>query len=133
MSRSSLFSEPQNHRLVGAGRDLWGSPSPTPLPKQGHPEQAAQDHVQEGFDYLQRRFSPFLKDSMRGKKLEQDLTPLQLCWQWQQQRPSPHLNKTGPLCDGRPFGSAALSSPHGLLSEECCIVGSGLHMGISLN
>ena len=26
----------QNHRIVGVGRDLCGSPSPTPLPKQGH-------------------------------------------------------------------------------------------------
>jgi len=41
--------------MVGAGRDLWGSSSPTPLPKQGHPEQAAQDRVQAGFEYLQRR------------------------------------------------------------------------------
>jgi len=28
--------------MVGVGRALCGSPSPTPLPKQGHPEQAAQ-------------------------------------------------------------------------------------------
>jgi len=26
----------QNHRIVGVGRDLCGSSSPTPLPKQGH-------------------------------------------------------------------------------------------------
>jgi len=45
----------QNHRMFGVGRDLCGSPSPTPLPKQGHPEQAAQDCVQVGFEYLQRR------------------------------------------------------------------------------
>ena len=45
----------QNHRTVGVGRDLWGSSSPTPLPKQGHPEQAAQDLVQAGLEYLQRR------------------------------------------------------------------------------
>jgi len=35
----------QNHSLVGVGRDLRGSPSPTPLLKQGHPEQAAEDLV----------------------------------------------------------------------------------------
>jgi len=29
-----LFS--QNHRMVGVGRDLCGSSSPTLLPKQGH-------------------------------------------------------------------------------------------------
>jgi len=45
----------QNHRMVGVGRDLWGSSSPTPLPKQGHPKQVAQDLVQAGFKYLQRR------------------------------------------------------------------------------
>jgi len=38
-------SQNQNHRMVGVGRDLCGSPSPTLLPKQGHPEQAAQDLV----------------------------------------------------------------------------------------
>jgi len=42
--------------MVGVRRDLWGSSSgPTPLPKQGHPEQAAQDLVQAGLEYLQRR------------------------------------------------------------------------------
>jgi len=38
----------QNHRMLGVGRDLWGSYSPTPLPKQGHLQQAAQDLVQAG-------------------------------------------------------------------------------------
>jgi len=41
--------------MFGVGRDLWGSPSPTPLPKQGHLQQAAQDLVQAGSEYLQRR------------------------------------------------------------------------------
>ena len=41
--------------MVGVGRDLCGSSSPTPLPKQGHLEQAAQDLVQAGLEYLQRR------------------------------------------------------------------------------
>jgi len=45
----------QNHRTVGVGRDLCGSPSPTPLPKQGHLEQDAQDLVQVSLEYLQRR------------------------------------------------------------------------------
>ena len=49
------ITESQNHRIVGVGRDLCGSPSPTPLPKQGHPQQAAQDLVQAGLEYLQRR------------------------------------------------------------------------------
>jgi len=49
------FTESQNHRIVGVGRDLCGSSSPTPLPKQGHLQQAAQDLVQAGLEYLQRR------------------------------------------------------------------------------
>ena len=38
--------------MLGFGRDLCGSSSPTPLPKQGHLHQAAQELVQVG---LQRR------------------------------------------------------------------------------
>jgi len=41
--------------MVGVGRDLCGSSSPTPLPKEGHLQQAAQDLVQVGLEYLQRR------------------------------------------------------------------------------
>jgi len=41
--------------MVGVGRDLCGSSSPTPLLKQGHLEQVAQDLIQAGFEYLQRR------------------------------------------------------------------------------
>ena len=41
--------------MVGVGKDLCGSSSPTPLPKQGHLQQAAQDLVQAGLEYLQRR------------------------------------------------------------------------------
>ena len=41
--------------MVGFGRDLCGSSGPTTLPKQGHPEQVAQDLIQAGLEYLQRR------------------------------------------------------------------------------
>ena len=41
--------------MFGVGRALCGSPSPTLLPKQGHPEQAAQHRGQAGLEYLQRR------------------------------------------------------------------------------
>jgi len=41
--------------MVGVRRDLCGSSSPTSLPKQGHLQQAAQDLVQAGLEYLQRR------------------------------------------------------------------------------
>jgi len=36
---SDCSSPSQNHRIVGVGRDLCGSPSPTLLPKQGHLQQ----------------------------------------------------------------------------------------------
>ena len=48
------ITESQNHRIVGVGRDLCGSSSPIPLPKQGQLQQAAQDPVQAGLEYLQR-------------------------------------------------------------------------------
>ena len=50
-----IFIKSQNHRMVGVGRDLWGSSGPPPLPKQGHLQQAAQDCVQVDLEYLQRR------------------------------------------------------------------------------
>ena len=50
-----ICTESLNHRILGVGRDLCGSSSPTPLPKQGHLQQAAQDFVQVGLEYLQRR------------------------------------------------------------------------------
>ena len=54
-SSTKEITESQNHRMVGVGRDLCGSSSPTLLPKQGLPQQAAQDIVQMGLEYLQRR------------------------------------------------------------------------------
>jgi len=50
-----LLPQHQNHRMFGVGRDLCGSSSPTPLPKQGLLQQAALDRVQAGLEYLQRR------------------------------------------------------------------------------
>jgi len=41
--------------MVGVGMDIWGWSSPNSLLKKGHLEQAAQDLVQAGFEYLQRR------------------------------------------------------------------------------
>jgi len=40
--------------MLGVGRDLCGLCSPTPLLKMSHLEQAAQDLVQTGLEYLQR-------------------------------------------------------------------------------
>jgi len=41
--------------MFRVGRDLWGSSSPIPLLKWDDLQQAAQDHVQAGLEYLQRR------------------------------------------------------------------------------
>ena len=73
------LTEPQNHRMLGDGRDLCESSSPTSLPKQGHIQQAAQDRVQVGLEYVQRRRFhnlpgqpvPVLRHPQRGKKLKQ--------------------------------------------------------------
>jgi len=51
---SGTRQESQNHRVVGVGRDLCGSASPNLLPKQGHLQQAAQDLVQAGLEFISR-------------------------------------------------------------------------------
>jgi len=55
MAKAHHFTESQNHRMVGIGRDICGWSSPTPLLKQGCLEQAAHELVQVGLAYLQRR------------------------------------------------------------------------------
>ena len=50
-----MITESQNHRMLGAGRGLCGSSSPTLPPKLSHLQQAAVDLVQVGLEYLQRR------------------------------------------------------------------------------
>lgn len=46
---------PPNHRFAEVGTDLWRSPDPNPLLKQGHLDQVAQHLVYLSFDYLQGR------------------------------------------------------------------------------
>jgi len=53
-SQNHRITESQNHRMVGVERDLCGSSSSTPLPKQGHLEQAERVLVQAGLEYLKR-------------------------------------------------------------------------------
>jgi len=45
---------PESQHGWGWQGPLW-VPQPNPLPKQGHPEQAAQHRVHAGLEYLQRR------------------------------------------------------------------------------
>jgi len=47
VSLKKKIKEFQNRRMVGVGRDLWGSSSPTPLPKQMHLEQVTQYRIQD--------------------------------------------------------------------------------------
>jgi len=54
-SQEAQTHSSQNHRTLVVGRDLSGSSIPTPMPKQGHPEQGAQHRGQVGLEYLQRR------------------------------------------------------------------------------
>lgn len=49
----SDFPPPHLSQMAGVKRDLWRSPSPTTLLKQGSLEQVAQNHVQIAFEYLQ--------------------------------------------------------------------------------
>jgi len=74
--------------MVGVGRDLCRSSSPVPLPKQGHPEQAAEDLVQAGLEYLQRRRLhhlpgqpvPGLRHPQREEVLPHVQTELPMLW-----------------------------------------------------
>jgi len=47
---------PTSHRMVGIGSDLCVSSSPTPLPKQVHLQQAAQDLVQASLEVTYKRY-----------------------------------------------------------------------------
>ena len=49
---TKVMTESQHGR--GGKGPLWVT-QPNPLPKQGHPQQAAQHRVQAGLEYLQRR------------------------------------------------------------------------------
>ena len=53
-SSERLLRITESQSCRGRQGPLWVTQS-NPLPKQGHPEQAAQDLVQEGLEYLQRR------------------------------------------------------------------------------
>jgi len=62
--------------MVGVGRDLCGSCSPTLLPEQGHLQQTAEDLVQAGLEYLQKVYIyPQLErlEDLTGEKQEEQL------------------------------------------------------------
>ena len=76
---SFALTESQNGR--GWKGPLWVT-QPNPLPKQGHPQQAAQDLVQAGLEYLQRRRLHNLPGQpvpgLRHPQREEVLPPVQL-------------------------------------------------------
>ena len=57
------------------GRDLWRSPCPTPLLKQGHLDLVAQDHVQMVSEYLQGR-----EENQKTFKIQIIFSSALLCW-----------------------------------------------------
>jgi len=69
---AALPSVTENHSMAAVGRDLCRSSGPTPLPKQGHPEPAAQDLVQVGFEHLQRRIHSLSGQSGPGLRHPQN-------------------------------------------------------------
>ena len=90
-----------------------GIPQSHPLPKQGHPEQAAQHRVQPGLEYLQRRRLP----SPSGQPVPPWLSPAPLC----SRRGCPAGRCPDPHPDSRPRGSSAV----------CCPArGTGLRAGV---
>ena len=130
----SRHSESQNPSTVGLAGPS-GVPQPSPLPKQGHPEQAAQDHIHGGFEYLQRRRlhnlpgqpGPVLLFSLEKRRLRGDLrnAPSEKgasslisfeAGTWRSQVTSGLL--ASPLCRDLTVSSQTLSNPQELLGEQ---------------
>jgi len=87
--------------MVGIKRDLCGSFSPTPLPKQGHLQQAAQDLVQAGLEDLQRRRI----HSLPGQ-------PVPGLRHLQREEVLPHVQMELPVLQFVPFAPCPLTGHH---------------------
>jgi len=87
--------------MGGLGRDLCGSSSPTPLPKQGPLQQAAQDLVQADLEYLQRR---------RLHNLPGQLVPV-LCHP-QREEVLPHVQMELPVLQFVPIAPCPVTGHH---------------------
>lgn len=92
--------ESKNHRIVGAGTDLWRSSSPAPMLKQVHLEQLAQDYVQEGFECLQRRLH-----SIYGQ-------PVQVLCHTQSEEVFPHIQRKPSVFQFVPIASCPVAGDH---------------------
>jgi len=87
--------------MVRVGRDLCGSSSPTPLLKQGHVQQAAQDCVQVGLEYLQGR----RLDSLPGQ-------PVSVLHHPQSEEVLPHVQTELPMLQSVPFAPCPVAGHH---------------------
>jgi len=87
--------------MVGVGRDLCESPSPTPLLKQGHLQQAAQDLVQSGLEYLPRR----RLHSLPGQ-------PVPVLRHPQREEVLPHVQMELPLLQFVPIATCPVTGHH---------------------
>jgi len=87
--------------VVGVGRDLWGTPTPTPLPNQGHLQQAAQDLVQVGLEYLQRTRLHHLPGQ-----------PVPVLCQPQREEVLPHVQTELPLLQFVPIATCPVAGHH---------------------
>ena len=114
--------------MLGVGRDLCGSSSPTPLPKQGRQQQAAQDRVQVGLEYLQRR----RLHNLPGQ-------PVTVLHHPQREEVLPHVQTDLPLLQFVPIAPCPVAGHHWKESgPNCCMIGprtlnqSGFKYGLGL-
>jgi len=87
--------------MFGVGRDLCGSSSPTPLLKQGRLQQAAQDLVQVGLEYLQRRRLHNIPEQ-----------PVPVLHHPQREEVLPHVQTELPMLQFVPVAPSSLSGHH---------------------
>ena len=110
--------------MVGVGRDLCGSSSPTPLPKQGLLQQATQDPIQAGFRFTLDHIFHFFKLSAARKIRLWQRSPL-LHWLrlndlWRKNSTSFRLQP--PNCPARPNSARLCRTrppPHPGSLEKC--------------
>jgi len=83
--------------MVGVVRDLCGSSGSTALPNQDHLKQAAQDLIQAGFEYLQRRRIHRLWPGLRHPQSKEVL---------------PHVQTELPMIQFVPFATCPVAGHH---------------------
>ena len=87
--------------MFGVGRDLYGSSSQTSLSNQGHLHHAAQDLVQAGLEYLQRKRS----HNLPGQ-------PVPVLHHPQREEVIPHVQTELPLLQFVPIAPCPVTGHH---------------------